>query len=42
MPKGKSDASKSALGSPNVEGQGTTASEEGAKRSSSLNKQKRK
>lgn len=42
MAKGKSDPSKSELGSPNVEGQGTTVSEKGMKRDSSLNKQKRK
>jgi hypothetical protein len=40
MPKHKSDPSKSQLGSPETEGQGTTASEAGRKQSSASKKQK--
>ncbi|MGI8367837.1 YuzL family protein [Priestia megaterium] len=41
MSKIKKDRSKSELGSPNVEGQGTTTSEQGVQSSSANKKQKR-
>ncbi|MGG0461662.1 YuzL family protein [Priestia aryabhattai] len=41
MSKIKKDRSKSKLGSPNVEGQGTTTFEQGVQSSSANKKQKR-
>jgi len=41
MGKVKKDRSKAGLGSPNVEGQGTTTSETGIQMSSSRKKQKK-